>query len=215
MMPVSTDNAPVASKWGSPVRVAAIYTLVLRVVYGVYGAALSGHLDINPRLMNSNALTDHLISRSDRFLYAILGVWERFDTVWYVHIAQNGYDRPPAIVFYPLFPLLIRLGTWVLHPPILVALVISSVASFFFFWGIQQLLELDSPRITALLTVYVAGMWPASVILLAGYAEALVLAFSVWSLYFARKSRWPMAGLIGILAGASKAVGCFVAVPLL
>jgi hypothetical protein len=50
--------------------------------------------------------------------------------------------------------------------------------------------------------------------LLAGYPDSLVAAFSVWSLCFARKNNWWLAGLLGMFAAASKAVGCVVAVPL-
>lgn len=209
---VKTGNRP--RPFGRPVQVAAIYTVVLRVVYGIYGAILCGHLYLDPRLVRSNAFTDHLMPASDRWLYATLGVWERFDTLWYVHIAQFGYDRPAAIVFYPLYPLLIRIATWLIHPPLLAALMVSTAASFFFFWGVQELLELDFPRSTAVRAVLFAGAWPGSCILFAGYAEPLVLAFTVWSIYFARRNRWPIAGLLAFFSGASKAVGCCVFFPL-
>jgi hypothetical protein len=197
-----------------PVCVAAAYTILLRVVYGIYGAWLCDRLYFDPRLVNSNSFTDHLIPRGDRLLYATLGLWERFDTLWYIHIAQYGYDRPAAIVFYPLYPWLIRGFAWAIHPPLAAALVVSTLAAFFFFWGIQRLVELDDPGSMATRTLLIAGVWPASFILFAGYAEAQVLAFTVWSIYFARQGRWHIAGLLGMGAGASKAVGCFVAVPL-
>ncbi len=199
----------------SSAKVAAFYTIMLRVVYGLYGALLMDRLYIDPTLVHSNSFVDHLIPRSDRFLYATLGLWEKFDTLWYIHIAQYGYDRPAAIVFFPLYPWLIRAFSAVLHPPLLAALTVSTAATFFFFWGIQALAELDYDRGTALRAIWFAGIWPASFILFAGYAESLVLAFSVWSIYFARGSRWPLAGLLSLFAGASKAVGSFVAVPLL
>jgi hypothetical protein len=198
---------------GWPVCIAAIYTIVLRIVYGLYGALMLDRLYLDPHLVNSN-FTDHLIPRSDRFLYATLGVWERFDTLWYIHIAQFGYDRPATIVFYPLYPLLIRASSWLFHPALLAALVISTTSTFFYFWGIQRLVELDYTRGMAIRTVFLAGIWPAAFILFAGYAESPVLAFSVWSIYFARKGRWPLVGLLGMFAGATKAVGCFVVAPL-
>jgi hypothetical protein len=200
-------------RW-KPWQFAAAFTAALRLLYSIYGAFWSSRLEIDPRLLQSNGFTGHLMPRSDGFLYALLGVWERFDTLWYIHIAQHGYDRPAAIVFYPLYPLLIRVATWLIHPPLAAALAVATLAAFFSFWGLQQLLELDYPRSTAIRAVFLAGIWPASCILLAGYAESLVLAFTVWSLYFARQERWYLAGLLGFLGGASKAVGCFVALPL-
>ncbi len=196
-------------------QIAAAYTIVLRIIFGVYGALLSNGLSIDPQVLHSNAFTEHLMPRSHHLPYAILGIWERFDTLWYVHIAQYGYDRPASTVFYPLYPFFIRVFSWVLPQWILAALVVSTVATFFFFWGMQSLLELDYPRETVLRAVFLAAVWPATSMLFAGYVESMVLAFTVWSLYFARQDRWLLAGLLGCGAGASKAVGCFVALPLL
>jgi len=44
-------------------------------------------------------------------------IWERFDTLWYLRIAQHGYDRPMAVIFYPLYPAAIRIVSWVLPQP--------------------------------------------------------------------------------------------------
>jgi hypothetical protein len=209
-----TTAARYARAFGRPACIAAIYTIALRVAFGLYGALVARSLYIDPRVLHSNALTDRLMPQSDRFLYATLGIWERFDTLWYIHIAQFGYDRPAAIVFYPLYPILIHVASWLFHPPLLAALLVSTTSTFFYFWGIQRLVELDYSRGTALRALFLAGIWPAAFILLAGYAETLVLAFSVWSIYFARKGRWPLAGLLAVFAGASKAVGCFVVAPL-
>jgi hypothetical protein len=193
---------------------AAAYTIVLRAAYALYAAIMLDRLHLDPRLVYSNAFTDRLMPRTNGFLYATLGVWERFDTLWYLHIAREGYDRPAAAVFYPLYPALIRAISWLAHPPLLAALVVSTAASFFFFWGLQVLVEFDLPRGTAIRAVYLAGLWPASFMLLAGYPDSLVAAFSVWSLCFARKNHWWLAGLLGMFAAASKAVGCVVVVPL-
>ena len=199
---------------GRPACMAAAYTIVLRAAYALYAAIMLDRLHLDPRLVYSNAFTDRLMPRTNGFLYATLGVWERFDTLWYLHIAREGYDRPAAAVFYPLYPALIRAVSWLAHPPLLAALVVSTAASFFFFWGLQVLVEFDLPRGTAIRAVYLAGVWPASFMLLAGYPDSLVAAFSVWSLCFARKNHWWLAGLLGMFAAASKAVGCVVAVPL-
>lgn len=212
--PLASRKARNFEVLAKPVWVAAIYTILLRTIYAIYGVLLAERLRLDPRLIHSNSLTDHLMQRSEGWRYALLGVWERFDTLWYLHIAQYGYDRSEATVFYPLYPLAVRAVSWVIHPPLLAALLISTAASFFYFWGIQSLVELDSSRKTAIASVYFAGLWPAAFMLFAGYAESMVGALSVWALYFARTGRWPLAGFLGLLAGATKAVGGLVAVPL-
>jgi|SRR5271157_410569 len=212
---VPAQSPPVLCKvLGRPDCFAALYTVTLRAAYALYALIMLDHLRPDPGVVESNAFTDHLIPPADRFYYAMLGVWERHDTLWYLHIARHGYDRSAAIVFYPLYPLLIRAVSWLVHPPVLAALVFSTTASFFFFWGLQVLVEFDLPRSTAVKTVYLAGLWPASFMLLAGYPDSLVAAFTVWSLCFARKQNWWLAGLLGMFAAASKAVGCVVVIPL-
>lgn len=211
---MATENTPQRQSLARPARIAAVYTILLRMAYALYAAVMLDRLNLDPRLVYSNNFTGHLIPRSDRLLYVTLGVWERFDTLWYLHIAQYGYDQPAAIVFYPLYPLLIRALSWLAHPPLLAALLVSTASSFFFFWGLQVLVALDYPRSVATRTVYFAGVWPAGFMLFAGYPESLVLACSIWSIYFARKNKWPLAGLLGLFAGGAKAVGCLVAVPL-
>jgi len=132
---------------------AAGYTIALRAVYALFATIMLDRLHLDPRLVYSNAFTDRLMPTTDRFLYATLGVWERFDTLWYLHIAREGYDRPATAVFYPLYPALIRAISWLAHPPLLAALVVSTAASFFFFWGLQVLVEFDLPRSTAIKAV--------------------------------------------------------------
>jgi hypothetical protein len=88
------------------------------------------------------------------------------------------------------------------------------VASFFLFWGFEKLLRLDLAQDCVTRALIILAAWPASFILFAGYPESLVIALVIWSTYVARKRRWWLAGLIGLLAGTAKAVGALVVVPL-
>jgi hypothetical protein len=194
--------------------VALVLTLVLRVLYSGLAALLAPHLRLDPLLIRSNQLTENLMQPSDGLLYAWLGVWERFDTLWYIHIATQGYDRPEAVVFYPLYPLLVRILSLVLGQPLVAALLVSTLSAFFLFWGFHKLLRLDLPSGPATRTLVLYSVWPASFVFFAGYIEALVIALMIWSIYFARTGRWWLAGLAGALAGAAKPVGSLVLVPL-
>ncbi|HLH15858.1 MAG TPA: hypothetical protein VKX45_01490 [Bryobacteraceae bacterium] len=195
-------------------RRAVLYTVAMRALYAAAALALGGRLTADPRLIRSNDFTGRLMDPGRRLSYALLGVWERFDTLWYLHIAQAGYDRQKAIVFYPLYPLLIRAAAWIAHPPLAAALAISTAAAFCFAWGLQRLIELDLPSSAAARALVLLAVWPGSFILFAGYADGLVLALTVWSIYFARQGRWWLAGITGLFAGSAKAVGAVVAVPL-
>src|SRR5262245_42937411 len=91
----------------SPLKTALLFTLSLRILYSSIGVLIYPYLKLDPELIHPNAFTDNLIPRSAGMAYGLLGVWERFDTLWYLHIAKFGYDRPDAVVFYPLYPMLI------------------------------------------------------------------------------------------------------------
>ena len=200
-------------KYSAPV-VALLLTAALRVLYTGFAALLSPYLSALPALIRSNSYTEHLMDPAEGAAYSLLGVWERFDTLNYLHIAQNGYDQASLVVFFPLYPMMIRLLTPVLRSPLLAALAIATVAAFFLFWGLIELIRLDFPEETALRAVLFYALWPASFVLFCGYAEPVVLALLVWSIYFARRGKWWAAAVLGFLAPLAKAVGILVIVPL-
>lgn len=194
-------------------KTALIWTIALRVIYSALGAMAAPNLKLNPALIRSNDLTDNLMQRVSGWPYRLIGVWERFDTLWYIEISQHGYARPDAVVFFPLYPLLIRLLS-VAMSPLAAALVISTVAAFFAFWGFQKLLRLDLPEDTVKRALLFFALWPSAFILFAGYPESLLIALMIWAIWFARAGNWWLAGILGLLAGLTKAAGFCIIVPL-
>ena len=193
-------------------KIALALATVLRAFYSCAGAALSFFLHPDPALIRSNALTENLPSPGT-WHYALLGVWERFDTLWYLRIAQRGYDLPHAVIFYPLYPAAIRITSWVL-PATLAALFVSTVGAFFFFWGLLRLAEQELAASSKLRMLLIVCVWPTSFVLFAGYAESLTLALIVWAVVFARAGRWWPAAACGVLAGLGRPSGVLVAIPL-
>src|SRR5580698_6600 len=193
---------------------ALILTLGLRLFYSLFAALLSPHLRLDPTLIQSNQLTGRLMSReSHPLLYALLGVWERFETLWYIQIARHGYNSSNFTVFYPLYPALMRVVSFLTHSELAAAVLISTAASFFLFQGALRLFELDAPPSVAFRALLIWCAWPASFVFFAGYPDSLLCALTVWSLYFARSNRWTLAGTLGLLAGSTKALGCLTALP--
>jgi hypothetical protein len=193
-------------------QIAAVITVALRVFFSAIAAVFSFVLHPDPALIHSNWLTENLPAPGTVH-YALLGVWERFDTLWYLHIAQHGYDQPMAVIFYPLYPAVIRIVSG-LMPATAAALAVSTVAAFFSFWGLLCLAESERTEWGRIDTLLVVAAWPSSFVLFAGYAESVTLALIVWAAIFARAGRWEPATLCGILAGVSRPSGVLVAVPL-
>jgi hypothetical protein len=195
-----------------PWRRALVMTLLLRAVYSLFAVVFALIQPVNERLVQSNALTENLPPSEASWRYLLFGVWERFDTLWYLYIAAHGYDRADAVVFFPLYPILVKIvGLFI--PAVAAALLISSVAAFFLFWGLQALLEDDPPDLVNQ-SVFLCAAWPASFIFFAGYPESLLFALIAWSLCMARRDRWWAAAVLGLAAALTKAVGVVVAVPL-
>jgi len=192
-------------------QIAFAITAALRVVYTGVAAAAAVLLHPDPRLIQSNALTESLPTPGG-WHYALFGIWQRFDTLWYLRIAERGFDQPMAVTFYPLYPAAIRLVN-VLLPAMAAALAVSTVAAFFFFWGLLRLAD-DLVEVGKLRMLLLVGAWPTSFVLFAGYAESLTLALVVWAIVFGREARWEAATACGVLAGAARPSGVLVFIPL-
>jgi hypothetical protein len=192
-------------------QIALAFTAVLRALYTSTAAAFIPFLHPATALIRSNELTENLPPPHGPH-YALLGIWDRFDTLWYLHIAEHGYDRPMAVIFYPLYPATIRLASK-LMPATAAALMVSTVAAFFFFWGLLRLAR-ELSEVGRLRMLLVVIVWPTSFVLFAGYAESLTLALVVWAVVFGRAQRWEAAATCGLLAGLARPSGVLVLIPL-
>ncbi len=201
-------------------QIALAITAALRVVYTCVAAVAAVFVHPDAGLIQSNALTENLPAPGS-WHYALLGIWERFDTLWYLRIAERGYDLPAGVVFYPLYPWLIR-DLSGLAGPMAAALLISTVAAFFYFWGLLRLVrnEVENevrsefPSTQPLRAVMIAAAWPASFFFFAGYTEALAVALIVWCIVWARDERWVLAAACAFAAGLTRSAGTLVIVPL-
>jgi hypothetical protein len=139
-----------------------------------------------------------------------LRVWDRWDGPHYLQIAARGYDPtgdPALAAFLPLYPALIRLGSFV-APPLVAAMLISFVATVAASLALYALVLRDGgDRAMARRAVIAINVFPTSFALVAPYAEALFLALSIGALLAARVDRWAQAGFLGLLAGLARLQG--------
>jgi Gpi18-like mannosyltransferase len=147
------------------------------------------------------------------------GMFERWDTAWYLDVARNGYyletTRSNA-VFFPLYPTLIRLGAALGLDWRVAGYAVSNAAllgACGLLWRLT-LLETGCAR-TARRAVQFLLFGPVSFFLSTIYSEAVFLFTLLAAFYCARANRWWLAGLGGFLAGTTRFVGLMAAVPLL
>jgi 4-amino-4-deoxy-L-arabinose transferase-like glycosyltransferase len=147
---------------------------------------------------------------------ALAGIWLRWDTGWYLEIAQHGYSCYGSSAFMPLYPVLIRgLGFLAGSNDLAAALLISSIASFVAFYLLYQLAqELTGSSEIARASVIALAIFPVSFFLMAGYTEALFLALAIGAYLAARRERWLLAGALAALATLTRLQGILLLVPL-
>ena len=138
----------------------------------------------------------------------------RWDSVWFLEIAQFGYADPSRAAFFPLYPALVAL-TDAIPSPLVAGLVLSWACALGGLYLLHRLVALDFGLETAGAVVLIVAWFPSSIVFSAVYSEALFLLLSVGSLYAARLGRWPLAGLAGALAAATRSAGVLLVVPLI
>ena len=145
----------------------------------------------------------------------LLQPWRNWDGHWFALIAQMGYFERPTTAFFPLYPLLLAGGSWLLDGQIeLAGVLISNIALLGALFLLYQLVQLDFPRAVARRTLLYLALFPTAYYLGAVYSESLFLLVSVGAVYAARRDRWWIAGLLGFLAALTRSQGILLLVPL-
>jgi hypothetical protein len=137
--------------------------------------------------------------------------WMRWDANHYLGIAASGYPytHKNASAFLPLYPALIRLGSYLTGGNLVVsALIISTIASFFAFLLLYRLIlrVTSSPQIAAY-SVVIACLLPIAFFLMAPYTESLFLALSLACMLDVMDERWGRAALFAAAAGLTRQQG--------
>ncbi len=139
----------------------------------------------------------------------------RWDAIWYLTIAQHGYQHSTSLPdFFPLYPLLIRIFSWSAVSAVVAGVLISLMAFWVGLELIHRLVERDFGTRAATATVWLLALYPMSFFFSAVYTEALFLALSAGCIYLARRERWLWAGILGGFASATRSIGVLLVVPL-
>jgi Mannosyltransferase (PIG-V) len=188
--------------------------VTMRIGLGLV-AILSTHLF--PAQSNIGQSLRELLPPGHDVWTEILSTWQRWDALWYQHIATEGYQANNlTTAFYPLYPLVSRIVSWFLFGQIVPALlVVSSVSFAIALWLLYKLARLDADRHTARLTVALLAAFPMGFFFLAPYTESLYLVLTVATFWFSRTGRPWLAGGLGFFAALTRSFGVFLVLPLL
>ncbi|HEY1016337.1 MAG TPA: mannosyltransferase family protein, partial [Herpetosiphonaceae bacterium] len=147
------------------------------------------------------------------------GLGSRWDTGFYLDIAEHGYVYEgaalPSVAFFPLLPLLMRAVGALIGDTLVAGLLISNLALLGAAMLLHRLTDDEWGPAVADRAVWYLLIFPASLFGSAIYTESLLLFAAIGALYAARKGAWEIAALLGIAAALTRLVGVVVAPMLL
>jgi hypothetical protein len=148
---------------------------------------------------------------SDRLhdLGAAVDVWARWDSDWFLRIAESGYTWPSSTpAFFPLYPLLVA-GTGLVlgGHDVLAGIVVSLGAGALAFVLLYRLTLLKLGEEDARKTVLFLAVAPTSLFFGAVYSESLFLLLAVAAFLLAERGRFSGAGAAAGLALLTRSAG--------
>jgi hypothetical protein len=178
----------------APVKTAILIVLAAKILVLFVGYAVT--------YLNSAPTTPLAVSEN---------MFNRWDSSTYLKIAQNGYsntgDEANFIVFFPLFPLLIRAFTFDFAYANITALAVSNVCSLIAFLYLYKLAKLEFNDGVAVKAVLFFGVFPTAYFLSVPYTESLFLALAIACIYYARVGKWKFAGLLSFFTALTRISG--------
>lgn len=144
-------------------------------------------------------------------LYDCFDIWNRWDAPHYLDLAREGYVSEGVearwIVFYPLYPWLVRAASYLTADEVLGAFLVSALASVAAGLLLYRLARLDESEDAARAAVFFMLAFPTAYFLHIGYTESLFLALALGSFLAARSRLWWAAGLLAGLAAMTRVNG--------
>jgi hypothetical protein len=138
----------------------------------------------------------------------------RWDSVWYLAIADDGYRDHTRTAFFPLYPMLSQAAGYVLGSTLVGGLAVSAVCFLAALYALHRLTALELGEAVAGTAVLLVALNPMSFFFTAVYSESLFLACSVGAFLAARHERWAWAGVLGGFAAATRSSGVLLLLPL-
>ena len=211
--PDPDDDRTVVTRadWLRALRYSAIVFLVVRVWLFVLGLLSTGLLPSNDPV----GVPGWPATQPAEGWHHLFTSWERFDALWFLRIASEGYRvDDSSAAFFPLYPLATRaVGTVLGGHWLLAAYLVSNVALVLGLTVLYRLTALELSESVARKTVLYLCVFPTGFFLFAPYTESLFLALSVGCLYATRRHAWLLAGYLGAMASLTRSTGVLLALP--
>jgi len=151
----------------------------------------------------------------DASFLGVFNSFNRWDAGHYLRLAEHGYGLPyyrpePShifVVFFPLYPWLVRLVSVATRSYLAAAYVVSFGSYLAGLCYLYHLVKHDFSERTAWWAIVLISIFPFSFFFGAPHTESLFLLTTTMTLYYIRKHNWFLAGISGALASATRMVG--------
>ncbi len=172
----------------------------------VWAVALAGLGLLGSRLNKDRSQWD---SPRLHELGSFFDVWGRWDSDWFLRIAEHGYSWPSSTpAFFPLYPFVTgAVGRLLFDHYLLAGLIVSLAAGAGAFVLLYRLTADRLGAETALWTVVYLAACPTSLFFGAVYSESLFLLLAVGTFVAAERGRFGVAGVAAGLALLTRSAG--------
>ena len=148
----------------------------------------------------------------------ITKAWVKWDAPHYKNIAdsytayvENGDYT--TLVFFPLYPVLMKIAHIFIPDMDIAALTVSSLCYAGACVYMYKLVCIDYKRETAQKSVILMTLFPFGFFYGGIMTESTFLLTVIGTLYYTRRHNWIMTGIMGMLAALSRSAGVFVIIP--
>ena len=148
-------------------------------------------------------------------------IWDRLtipgDAQRYIQIAREGYvtegENAINLVFYPLYPLLMRVFSLGVFDLAAVGMVLSRLLLMGSGAALYELARVDGDEKQAWFCVLLMAVYPFSMFSVGVYSESLFLFLTVLCMLLIRKEKTVLAGCAGFLAALTRVQGMLLIFP--
>ncbi|WP_416827958.1 hypothetical protein [Ectobacillus polymachus] len=126
--------------------------------------------------------------------------WIQWDSLWYIHIANFGYENTTAAAYFPFVPALIK----IVHN-VYIVFGITAIGFFICLYLLREFfirMNLNKWQVTMGLLFFALN--PASIYYATIYTELWTVLFALASLHMAVKGRWGYAALFAALVATTR-----------
>lgn len=165
-------------------------------------------------------LINHFIFNggTDFFSFIRIKFSEAGDSPHYLYLAENWYqasgDKANLIVFFPLYPILMKIVNFIVNDLFYSGMVVSQICFGISCYLLYKLTRLDYDDDTAKDSVLFLSLFPFGVFFFGIFTESLFILLTIAAIYMSRQKKHLYACIFGAMAAFSRMQGIIVLIPI-